>query len=168
MTAASAVVRPARADEAAAVSDLALRSKSYWGYSREFLEACREELTYSASDCASGDLFIAEVGDETAGFFLLRNEETAGELSALFVDPAFIGTGVGGRLLRRALDLAAERGWHTMTLDADPGAEGFYARYGARRIADVASGSIPGRVLPRMQFTVRVGTQVRPDADVPR
>nr|WP_211354784.1 hypothetical protein [Stackebrandtia albiflava] len=38
--------------------------------------------------------------------------------------------------------------------DADPGAEPFYRRMGAVRIGEAPSGSVPGRVLPRM--TVRL------------
>jgi hypothetical protein len=36
---------------------------------------------------------------------------------------------------------------------ADPYAESFYAKYGAERIGEAPSGSIPGRFLPRMRFT---------------
>lgn len=35
-------------------------------------------------------------------------------------------------------------------LDADPCAAPLYERYGARRVAEVPSGSIPGRLLPRL------------------
>jgi hypothetical protein len=41
------MIRPARVDEAHLLSDLALRSKAYWGYSPELIEQCREELSYS-------------------------------------------------------------------------------------------------------------------------
>jgi len=41
-----------------------------------------------------------------------------------------------------------------VVLDADPGAEPFYARFGARRTGEVPSGSIEGRMLPRMAFVL--------------
>ncbi|MEE8490728.1 MAG: hypothetical protein V3S60_03740 [Acidimicrobiia bacterium] len=34
-------IRPARRDELDLLSDLALRSKGFWGYDDDFLEACR-------------------------------------------------------------------------------------------------------------------------------
>ena len=37
-------IRPARPEEAGAISALALRSKGHWGYDPAFLEACREDL----------------------------------------------------------------------------------------------------------------------------
>jgi GNAT superfamily N-acetyltransferase len=141
-------IRPAVASDATTVSALALRSKGHWGYDAAFLEACRSELTYTEVDCASGDLYVAESGDQVAGFHLVRGSGTDGELDALFVDPPWIGHGLGGQLLAHALDLARSRGFVKLHVEADPDAEPFYLHHGARRVGGVASGSIPGRVLP--------------------
>ena len=146
------MIRPATGAEAGEISALALRSKAYWGYDEAFLEACRAELTYAAEDCASGDVFVAEADGVLAGFCVVRGSGDEGELEALFVDLPWIGTGAGGRLLRHALDVARARGIVRLVLDADPGAEPFYAHHGARRTGEVPSGSIPGRTLPRMVF----------------
>ncbi|WP_425441239.1 hypothetical protein [Ruania alba] len=54
--------------------------------------------------------------------------------------------------MRHALSSAADRGFRSLVLDADPGAEPFYAAHGAERIGSAASGSIPGRMLPHMRF----------------
>jgi GNAT superfamily N-acetyltransferase len=94
---------------------------------------------------------VAERDGVLVGFYALSSG-TDGELDACFVDPPAIGTGVGAMLLRDALTAARRRGWATLVLDADPGAEGFYLRHGARRIGGSPSGSIPGRVLPRLAF----------------
>jgi GNAT superfamily N-acetyltransferase len=147
-------IRVARGDDAGPVSALALRSKGHWGYSAEFLEACRDELTYSEADCLSGDLYVAEADSVLAGFFLLRGAAPDGELQAMFVDPPWIGHGLGGVLIARALELARSRGITRVTVDSDPGAEPFYLRHGARRVGEVASGSIPGRVLPQLVFEI--------------
>ena len=79
----------------------------------------------------------------------------AAELDALFVDPPFIGGGIGGMLLGEVLATARERGIQLIGLDADPGAAPFYARYGARTVGVTPSGSIPGRELPRLEFDLR-------------
>ena len=44
----SRMIRPARPEEAAALSDLALRAKAHWGYDNAFLKAYRAELTVTA------------------------------------------------------------------------------------------------------------------------
>jgi GNAT superfamily N-acetyltransferase len=144
-------IRPSVAADAAVLSALALRSKGHWGYSAAFLEACRAELTYDEPLCASGALRVAVSADEVVGF----HHVAGSELEALFVDPPHIGTGVGGVLLRDALDLARARGVTRLRLAADPGAEAFYVHHGARRVGEVPSGSIPGRVLPELEFALR-------------
>jgi GNAT superfamily N-acetyltransferase len=147
-------IRAARGDDAGPLSALALRSKGHWGYSAEFLEACRAELTYSEADCLSGDLYVAESDSVLAGFFLLRGGAPDGELQAIFVDPPWIGQGLGGVLIDHALELARSRGITRVSVDSDPGAEPFYLHHGARRVGEVASGSIPGRVLPQLLFEI--------------
>lgn len=144
--------RLARSDEAGEISSLALRSKGYWGYSGEFLESCREELTFSAQQCASGDVTVAVQGEAISGFYVLNGSPPVGRLAALFVELDLIGMGLGEALLLHALDAARRRGFRSLELDADPGAESFYTRYGAETIGQAASGSIPGRVLPRVRF----------------
>lgn len=143
-----------RAGEAAAISALALRSKGHWGYDAAFLDACRDELTYTAGDCASGDMVVARVDGELAGFVTVAGTGPEGELRSLFVDPPWIGLGIGRALLERGLALARERGMRRLLVGADPGAEPFYVHAGAQRIGEVPSGSIPGRLLPQLAFTL--------------
>ena len=142
------------AEPAARGSSLALRSKGHWGYSPEFLEACRAELTFDASTCGAGMTWVATVGTTTAGFSLIQGEPPAGELAALFVDPTVIGTGCGRRLLVHTLRVARARGFTRLVLDADPGAEPFYLHFGARRTGNSPSLSIPGRELPHLEFVL--------------
>lgn len=146
-------LRQARPDEHLAVSALALRSKGHWGHDAEFLEACRAELTWGPERMV--EVVVAESDGAVVGFHLLEpveSEAHVGELAALFVDPPSIGSGVGRLLLRDALAHAVRRGWRAVRLDADPDAEAFYLSQGARRIGESPSGSIAGRVLPRLEF----------------
>jgi GNAT superfamily N-acetyltransferase len=144
--------RTARGDEAALISDLAMRSKAYWGYSPEFLEAIREELTYSPEVCGSGELIVAERSGRILGFYRLTGNVPESVLDSLFIDPAAIGTGVGRALLQRALLAAEVIGAQAVTLEADPNAESFYVKFGAVRIGEKESESIPGRMLPHLRF----------------
>ncbi|MBD8021265.1 GNAT family N-acetyltransferase [Brevibacterium gallinarum] len=145
-------IRFARPDEASALSALALRSKGHWDYSADFLELCRDELTYTAEKCGSGDVFVAEQDGQILGFAALDGTPPDGDLEALFVDVGAMGRGVGGGLLQHVLKVARNRGFTSLTLHADPGAEPFYAHHGAIRIGEAPSGSIPGRTLPELMF----------------
>ncbi|MEE8545291.1 MAG: hypothetical protein V3T29_05715 [Alphaproteobacteria bacterium] len=62
------MIRPARPGEAAALTDLALRSKAHWGYDAAFMAACRAELTVTPAQAASGLVQVYEEGGRAFGF----------------------------------------------------------------------------------------------------
>jgi len=146
-----AVIRRARPNEAAALSDLALRSKAHWGYDDAFMDACRAELSVSPEDIERHIVVVALVGCEIAGFYSLEpDSDGGGEVDALFVQPDFIGRGIGRRLFADLCRRAEVAGCHAIFLESDPFARGFYERMGCAIIGEAPSGSIPGRLLPRM------------------
>ena len=144
-------VRPGRREESALLSELALRSKSYWGYDTEFLEACREELRLHPEDFSRSAVRVGEDDHgRVVGFYTIGEaDDGEAEVSFFFVDLPFIGSGMGRRLFEDLLDVARQKGARRLRIDADPGAAAFYERMGAERVGDVPSGSIPGRFLPR-------------------
>jgi GNAT superfamily N-acetyltransferase len=151
-------LRDARPDEASALSDLAVRSKAYWGYSPAFMAACRAELTYTAADIQR-DCFVV-VGDAerggVVGFYAL--ERLAGgavELGALFVEPSAIGRGYGRALLEDAKARASRMGAACLVIQGDPHAEAFYRAAGATIAGTTESASIPGRFLPTFVVALR-------------
>lgn len=153
-----ATIREARPDEAEQLSGLALRSKGHWGYSQEFLELCRDELTIRADqiDDEKFDVVVAERNDEIAGFFALQRESPRTfELHALFVEPKHIGSGIGRDLVRHALQLVAAKSGTRLTIQGDPNADRFYKAAGARQIGSRESGSVPGRFLPLFEIRVQ-------------
>src|ERR1700754_4401778 len=98
-------IRPARIDEARLLSDLALRSKAHWGYSPEFIERCRTELSYSEEQLLAEHMrfFVLESAQRVVGFYALeRLSRTEIELEAMFIEPAFIGHGFGRLLIEHA------------------------------------------------------------------
>jgi GNAT superfamily N-acetyltransferase len=143
------MLRAAQPQEAAVLSALAFRSKAVWGYSREFMQACRGELTYTASEIARGGFVVAEEAGRIAGFYALAPAaDSAAELEALFVEPEKIGRGIGRALIEDAKARAVRRGACRMIIQGDPNAARFYAAAGGVPSGTRPSGSIPGRVLP--------------------
>ena len=145
-------VRHALEVEAELLSDLALRSKAVWGYSQLFLERCRPLLTIGAEYIRLQPVFVAEVNGSVAGFYSLREHERHVEVDLLFVDPPFIGRGIGRVLLTHALRLATEMGYGRAVVESDPYAEAFYVSLGGRRVGMVASTVDEGRELPLLEF----------------
>ncbi|MEI7031471.1 GNAT family N-acetyltransferase [Streptomyces pratensis] len=141
-------IRAGEAAEAAALTELALRSKGHWGYDAEFLAACREELTLGPADVGPRRTSVAEEDGRALGFTTLDGEPPRGALGMMFVEPDAIGRGVGRLLFTRTMDEARRLGFTSLTIDADPNAEPFYRAMGAVRIGTTPSGSVPGRELP--------------------
>jgi hypothetical protein len=56
-------IRPARVEEAAALSDLCFRSKAVWGYDPEFMALILAALGIAGEDIAAGDVWVATGAD---------------------------------------------------------------------------------------------------------
>jgi GrpB-like predicted nucleotidyltransferase (UPF0157 family)/N-acetylglutamate synthase-like GNAT family acetyltransferase len=145
-------IRRAERREAGALSELALRSKAYWGYDARFLAACRAELSVHPADIERRRVTVAEDGGWIVGFYALRGASPEGELSLLFVEPDRIGTGIGRMLWQHCVVTAARVGLWQIRIESDPFAEGFYTAMGAVLVGDAASHSIPDRRLPLLSF----------------
>ena len=146
------IIREAVQSELPDLSDLCLRSKAHWGYDTAFLEACREELTVKPDELVTTSIVVAEHGSRLAGIAQVSIENADADLLKLFVDPEHIGQGIGKALFQWAVREARRLGARRMTIEADPDAEGFYRRLGARVIGQAPSGSISGRFLPRLEL----------------
>ena len=127
-------LRPARPAEADLLSELALRSKGYWDYDQVFLDSCRAELTIRPDEVPGRCIVVAEAAGQILGFYSVDGHPPVGELGNMWVEPEWIGTGVGRRL-QHAMTTAQKAGFVTLRIGADPGAEGFYRAMGAQRIA---------------------------------
>ena len=146
-------IRSACPDEAGKLTDIAFRSKASHGYDLAFMEACRKELTVSLADFARRLLWIAEDGNgRLLGFAgLWPVENGVAEVDPVYVDPPYKGMGVGQALWAQLESQARLDGAKKLGLDSDPHAVGFYSRMGCRVVGEAPSGSIPGRMLPRME-----------------
>lgn len=148
------VLRPANVGEVGSLTELALRSKGYWGYGPAFLEACRDELTLHPRELEARRVVVADSGGEPVGFYSLEGQPPEGELGYLFVEPSAIGHGIGGQLWVHMCDTARKLGFRQIRIESDPGARPFYESRGADLVGTVASTSVPGRELPVLRYSL--------------
>lgn len=145
-------LRDARTDETATLTELCLRSKAVWGYDAAFMAACRHELTIGPHDLNRSLLQVAVTGDAVIGLAQVTVDGDDADLAKLFIDPRALRTGAGRILFDWAAREARARGAKRLWIEADPDAAPFYRRMGAIDDGVVASGSIAGRVLPRLKL----------------
>ena len=148
-------LRRATAADADVMSALAMRSKAHWGYGGATLDAWRDSLRIDPAKLPQRHAYVATRQGEIVAFYVLAPGEGAWVLEDLWVDPGFMGQGIGGSLMRHALATAWENGAHSVTADADPNAEAFYVALGAKK-AGTLPAPIEGdaaRVRPQLVFT---------------
>jgi GNAT superfamily N-acetyltransferase len=151
-------IRRAVASEAVLLTELARRSKAYWGYSAEFMRSCQQELTYYPEQIERGAVFVGEADSAVGGFYAATcTSPLEYELEALFVEPGLIGRGLGRALLEHGKSTVRSLGGECLVIQGDPHAEGFYRALGGERIGTRESASIPGRYLPVFRISVRGG-----------
>ena len=150
------LIRPARVDEASALTQLCLRSKAHWGYDTAFLKASEPSLTVTPKRIEEGRVLVAETPDGNLAGVSAADplKDGAFDLALLFVEPAAIRRGVGEKLFAAIVERIAREGAKRLLIEADPNAEDFYKRLGAKRIGEAPSTAIPGRMLPLLEFVV--------------
>jgi len=150
-------IRRATGPDAGLLTDITFRAKAYWGYSPQVMEAWRVMMNIPPELIVNNPVYVLEDAGRVCGYYSL--EHLDGDqimLGNLFIDPDFIGSGVGRALLQHALALAASLGFRTICMESDPHAEGFYLRMGAVRIGEHPAPipDQPDRVLPQMRMNL--------------
>ena len=146
-------IRPARPSDAAALTDIAMRSKQSNGYDDTFMAACADELRVTPDDLAAHLYWVAET-TVLCGFVALQITADTGKVASFFIAPDWQRRGIGRLLWATVRTAAIQHELTALTLDADPEAKSFYAALGFTTIGRVPSGSIPGRSLPQMTLTL--------------
>jgi GNAT superfamily N-acetyltransferase len=146
-------VRPARTDEGPALTALAVRAKSHWGYDEAFLESARTELTIDAETVRSSRVFVLERDGRVAGFHGLTGEPPQARLEWMFVEPDAIGHGLGRLLWNDAIERAKAAGFAELLIESDRFAEPFYLAMGAVRVGGTPS-PVDGAELPLLRIVL--------------
>lgn len=151
---ASYIIRKAKESEAKYLSDLAIRSKAYWGYDENFLEKCRPILTITKEYIQNWHVFVLEEKKVVKGFYTLKVIEGENRLDCLWLEQDNIGMGYGSILFHHIVFEAKKLGWSYFRLVGEPSAIGFYEKMGATKIGDIASSVGGGRLLPHMEYEI--------------
>jgi ribosomal-protein-alanine N-acetyltransferase len=143
--------RTALPKDAPRLTEIAFAAKRYWGYPEHWIAVWRQQLIITEEYVRTHHVVLAEISAQIAGFYGLISEGARAELDYLWVDPPYIGQGIGRALVDHARHAAASSGAERLEIIADPNAEGFYRRMGAERIGESVY-MLEGRErrLPRM------------------
>jgi GNAT superfamily N-acetyltransferase len=143
-------IRRAVPSDSERATELARSAKAHWGYPSEWLDAWDADLKITATDIERHATFLASLDDEVVGVCQLQESDAHAFLEHVWVDPRAHGQGVGRALVEHARDAAHG----IIAIVADPHAERFYLRLGARRVGEIAAPmpGAPERTLPLLEL----------------
>ena len=146
-------IRRATPDEAGTLTAIAHAAKRHWNYPEKWIAQWTFDLTITPDFIANNEVYVAVVDGDIAGCCALVVGDSLAELEHMWIDPQQMGKGVGRSLFEYTKQRAQEMGLIELELSADPNAEGFYQRMGAKRIGEIQA-DMDGqpRVLPRMKI----------------
>jgi GNAT superfamily N-acetyltransferase len=142
-------IRRAQPNEGPRLKEIAVAAKSHWGYEREAVQRWADDGDFSASGLAKLVAFVAEAGGRAVGWASLLRKADGWWLEDLWVEPAWMGKGVGSRLFRHATAYVRSTGAERLQWEAEPHAVGFYEQMGGRYLRD-SEPSAWGRIIPVM------------------
>ena len=118
-------IRLARPEEREQLEALQWRASLANETDRPHLEAHPDAIDLPAAQIADGQVWVADLDGNIAGFAALLD----GELDGLFVEPELWRCGVGAALVETAAHEARRNGL-ALSVIANPAARGFYERCG--------------------------------------
>jgi len=146
-------IRRARPDEADVLTQIAIAAKRHWKYPDRWMELWLPQLTFSPEYFKTHESWVVEQDGTPIAFSTLEERNGIFWVEDMWVLPDCMGTGVGKKLFLHAVELARQRGYKILQLEAEPNAVGFYEKMGLR-IIDQHQYELDGqpRILPLMEM----------------
>lgn len=147
------MIRPANTNEAERLTQIALAAKRHWGYPEHWIKRWEADLTITPEYIDQNEVCVLDDEGEIKGFYALCVDGSNAELDHMWVEPTYIGAGIGKELFLDAMDRATALKVDAIEISSDPNAAGFYKRMGATEIGTTDS-EIDGapRKLPRLKI----------------
>ena len=145
----------AKPENAETLTQIAHAAKRHWGYPESWIAAWRDVLAMRAEFIAENIAFVAMEAERAIGFYVLTTEDDGLHLDHLWILPDVMRRGIGRALFEHAIAQATNLGFDSLKIEADPNADGFYKRMGAKRVG-VSVSEVEGerRELPLLEFSL--------------
>jgi GNAT superfamily N-acetyltransferase len=144
-------IQRATPEQAETLTGLTVAAKRHWNYPEKWIQIWLPLLTITSDYILENETWAAVEGETCVAYYSLKQEGEFLWLDNLWVLPEFIGQGMGRELFQHALERSRVRGASVLKIEADPNAQNFYEKMGARKIGEHHT-EVDGqpRVLPVM------------------
>src|SRR5262245_9557734 len=133
------LIRPGDEREGARLKEIAIAAKGFWGYDPAQVREWADRGDFSPERLRELAVFVAECDGRAIAWASLIPRGEVSWLEDLWVEPDWIGGGIGSRLFRHAAEHARRTGARALEWEAEPNALGFYEKMGGRHVRDSVS-----------------------------
>src|SRR5918997_1535786 len=121
-------IRAVKPDERDRLREIAVAAKSYWGYDLDRVRQWAAMGDYSPEGRRRKEFYVADVDRKAVGWAATIAKGEVFWLDDLWIEPEWMGKGIGKRLFLHAAERARQRGATRMEWEAERHALGFYER----------------------------------------
>ena len=133
-------IRGADPREAERLREVAIASKSAWGYDLERVRDWAAGLDFSPERLRTKEFYVAQFDGRIVGWAALIAHAEACWLDDLWIEPDWFSKGIGTRLFQHAAERGRVLGATRIEWEAERHALGFYEKMGGRYLRDSEPG----------------------------
>ena len=134
------------------LTKLTIKSKQFWGYSKEQILFWNNSLTISQDYIKTSNIFKLIIDNEIIGYYSFFNSDKETIfLDNLFILPEYIGKGFGTYLVNDFLIRIKTSQIKKVQLHSDPNSENFYVKLGFKKVGELET-TIKNRCMPIMEM----------------
>ena len=142
-------------EQAGVLTTITLAAKRHWNYPENWIKTWLPSLMITPEYILVNEIWVAIVDEQCVAYYSLKPEGEYLWLDNLWVLPEFMGQGIGKQLFQHALGRVRVCGVSILKIEADPNAQAFYEKMGARKIGEHHT-QVNGqpRILPIMEIKI--------------
>ena len=146
-------IRRAKIHESKTLTNLAIRSESFWGFDSDYMEKFKDIYKVTEEFINNNPTFIIEKDENIIGFYSVLINENETSLEYFFIEPEFIGRGYGKILWNDMVENCKNLGIKEIEIVTSPEAKAFYIKMGAVQTGEIESLVKKGRKIPQLIYT---------------
>lgn len=149
------LIRKAIVDECETLTDIAIKSESYWGYDFDYIEKFKVMYKVTEDFINNNSTYVIEKDGSIVGFYVVLVEKYETSLEYFFIEPKSIGKGFGKLLWNHMVENCKKFDIDNFMIITSPQAKEFYIKMGAVQTGEIESLVKKERKIPQLIYVIQ-------------
>ena len=149
------LIRKAKVDECETLTDIAIKSESYWGYDCDYIEKFKVMYKVTEDFINNNSTYVIEKDGSIVGFYGVLVEKYETSLEYFFIEPKSIGKGFGKLLWNHMVENCKKFDIDNFLIVTSPQAKEFYIKMGAVQTGEIESLVKKDRKIPQLIYVIQ-------------